>query len=169
MLAQNANAYALPYVDHLTDVPLSSSRFDLFDEDVPFLQLVLHGVIPYATTAVNGSADADALILRAAATGASVRYDLIGASVDVLKNTEYDTLYYAHAADWLEDAARTSALLREILSPVAGLTIRDYRESGDRITTTYEDGTVILTDLAKKTVTCGGNTYYLCEEGGTQP
>lgn len=45
ILADSANAYALPYVSHITNVPLSSSHFDVFDEDIPFYQLVMHGVI----------------------------------------------------------------------------------------------------------------------------
>ena len=36
LLASGANAYALPYVDYLTDVPVTSSNFDLFDYDIPF-------------------------------------------------------------------------------------------------------------------------------------
>ena len=43
LMADTANAYALPYVDEITDVPLQSSGFDVFDEDIPFYQLVMHG------------------------------------------------------------------------------------------------------------------------------
>lgn len=43
LMADTANAYALLYVDEITDVPLQSSGFDVFDEDIPFYQLVMHG------------------------------------------------------------------------------------------------------------------------------
>ncbi len=76
ILADCANAYALPYVNHITNVPLSSSRFDIFNEDIPFYQLVMHGIVPYSTTAVNADADSETLLLMAAATGSQLRYDL---------------------------------------------------------------------------------------------
>lgn len=56
LLANGANAYALPYVQEITDVPLQSSGFDVFDEDIPFYQMVMHGVKSYGTSAVNASA-----------------------------------------------------------------------------------------------------------------
>ncbi len=65
ILANSANAYALPYVDHIVNVPLTSSGFDIFDYDIPFYQLVIHGLIPYSTTAINGDPDSNELFLRA--------------------------------------------------------------------------------------------------------
>ena len=50
ILADQANAYALPYADHIINVPLSSSKFDIFDAEIPFYQIVMHGVVPYSTT-----------------------------------------------------------------------------------------------------------------------
>ena len=39
ILADTANAYSFSSVDHITNVPMSSSEFDIFDEDVPFYQV----------------------------------------------------------------------------------------------------------------------------------
>ena len=64
LLANGANAYALPYVQEITDVPLQSSGFDVFDEDIPFYQMVMHGVKSYGTSAVNASATPEETVLR---------------------------------------------------------------------------------------------------------
>ena len=53
LLASGANAYALPYVDYLTNVPVTSSNLDLFDYDIPFYEIVIHGYLPYTTKAVK--------------------------------------------------------------------------------------------------------------------
>ncbi len=171
ILADSANAYALPYVSHITGVPVTSSRFDMFDEDIPFYQLVMHGLIPYSTTAVNGDADSETLLLMAVATGSNLYYDMIHEETSTLKDTDYDIYYYANYENWIETATAEYKLVDSILSGVSDSTITDYQVSDDDslITTTYSNGTVIKVDLAEKTIDCDGTVYNLteyAEEGG---
>lgn len=169
ILAENANAYALPYVSHITNLPLCSSRFDIFDEDIPFYQIVMHGVIPYSTAPINGSADPENLLLTAAASGSNISYDMIYEETDKLKDTDYDVYYYANWKTHIDPAAAEYKLISSILSDVSSCTITDYSVDGDVITTTYSDGTVIVTDLAEKSITANGITYALADiakEGG---
>ncbi|MBO4492807.1 MAG: hypothetical protein J5724_00320 [Ruminococcus sp.] len=165
ILADGANAYALPYVSHITGVPMSSSRFDLFDEDIPFYQIVMHGVIPYSTEAVNGSPDPEVLLLMAAATGSSPSYDMIYEETNVLKDTELDRLYYANYRYNIERAAEQYALLEPLLSEVSDSFITGYRRDGDVITTVYSNGKRVVTDLEGRTVQWDGGNISL----DTQP
>ena len=169
VLANTANAYALPYVDHVTNVPLSSSGFDVFDEDLPFYQLVLHGVMPYATTAINGSADSERLLLQAIATGSNLHYDLLHEETSELKDTDFDIYYYAHYANWLDTAAQEYKLASTVTAAVSNQTIVDYIQQDDVITTTYADGTVTKVNLKTGQISLNGTTYELSEyveEGG---
>lgn len=173
ILADSANAYALPYVSHITNVPVTSSRFDVFDEDVPFYQLVMHGVIPYATTAVNGSADSETLLLMAVATGSNLYFDMLHEETSTLKDTEFDIYYYANYENWIDTASAEYKFVSAILSDVSDCTIADYQVSDDDtlITTTYSDGTVIEVDLENRTINHNGTEYNLseyAEEGGIQ-
>lgn len=171
MLGDGANAYALPYVSQISNVPLQSSGFDLFDEDIPFYQLVLHGVKPYASTAINGAADSDTALLLSIATGSSLHYDMIGAETSELKDTALDELYYASAADWVEHAKKGYAFSKQVLGGLGDQTIIDYQQIGDTIYTTYENGTEVIVDLAEKTVQVDDLTYALAdyvEEGSGQ-
>ena len=163
ILAENANAFLFPYVSCITDVPMSSSRFDIFNEDVPFYQIVMHGLIPYTTEAVNGDPDRDRLLLMAAATGSSLKYDLLSSETSELKDTEYDIYYYAASSAHTDHAAESYRLLSPLLKKVSGCTIEDYKteNGGDLITTVYSDGTKVVTDLEAKTVTYDGNTISL--------
>lgn len=158
ILADGANAYALPYVSCIRGVPVSSGRFDLFDEDIPFYQLVLHGVIPYSTEAVNGSADPERMILMAAVTGSSLCFDMIYEEPGVLKDTEYDVLYYADHRYWTDTAARAYRLLEPILADTSDSFIKSYEMDGELITTTFENGAVVSADLEKGTVSYKGST-----------
>lgn len=163
ILADNANAYALPYVSCIMNVPLTSSRYDMFDEDIPFYQIVLHGIIPYSAPPVNASPDPGEIILMAAATGSSLNYDLIWEKASFLNDTEFNIYYYANYMGWMERAASEYKLIKPILSRVSGSTISDYNseDGGKRVTTIYSDGTEIIVDFEKKIIVCDGVVYKL--------
>ncbi len=164
VLADNANAYALPYVSHIKKMPASSSRFDLFDEDIPFYQMVMHGVIPYSSEAVNGSPDPERALLMAAATGSCPGYDMIYAETGELKDTELDVLYYANYKRGCKKAAEGYAVLEPLLSKVSACYITDYKADGDVVTTVYSDGTRVVTDFEKMTVRWDGGFISLDSE-----
>ena len=171
ILADGANAYALPYVDHITGVPVSSSGFDIFDEDIPFYQLVMHGLIPYSTKAVNGCADSEKLLLMAAATGSCIYYDLIYEDTSILKDTEFDKFFYANYSNWIETASAEYKLISSILSDVSAAVIDDYfmNSDGSVSETHYSNGTVIIVDFENKTIEHNGVVYDLteyAEQGG---
>ena len=168
--ADGANAYALPYLSRIDGVPLNSSRFDIFNEDVPFYQAVMHGLIPYSGTAVNGSPDPDALLLMSAATGSLLSYDMLWGETSELKDTDLDVYFYANHENWVSAAAEDYKLLKPVLSKVSGSFITDYKTSddGSRITSRFSDGTVVEVDLAAKTVSCGGNVITIGKKEAAQ-
>jgi regulation of enolase protein 1 (concanavalin A-like superfamily) len=169
MLADSANAYALQYVTELTNIPLQSSGFDVFDEDIPFYQMVMHGVKSYGSTAINASANPNETLLLAVASGSSLQYDLIAEETSTLKDTTLDSLYYASADTWTVSAAQGYCFSKAVLGGLGKETITDYVREDNIITTTYSNGTEVVTDLDAETVTVDGTVYALAdylEEGG---
>lgn len=163
ILSEDPNAYILPYTDIITDMPLSSSGFNLFDEDVPLYQMVMHGVIPYSAKAVNASADPTELLLRSAATGSNLSFDFLHADISKLKDTDFDVYYYANDANWIRSAAEYYLFLKDILTAVSDSYIISYREDENTILTRYANGIEILTDLDAAAVTLQGKTYALSD------
>lgn len=159
--ADSCAAYALPYVDKITGVPLHSSGFDLFDEEIPFYQIVMHGILPYSGTAINASADSIEAFLTSIATGSNPMYDMLYAEASELKDTELDQYYYGHYAFWTDTAAQEYQLADRILSGVSDQLITDYQCEGEISITTYEDGTQVIVDHAEKTITADGIVYKL--------
>lgn len=169
IIADSPNAYLLSYVDVIQNLTLQSSQFKIVDEDVPFVQLVLHGYIPYSTEAINGSADSMELFLRAIASGSYVKYTFIYEETTEIEDTDYINLYYANYDGWLEQAAAEYELAREILAPVSDSVITGYEVDGSVITTTYENGTVTTVNLSTGEITANGKTYNYSDyvdEGG---
>ncbi len=155
VLLENPNAYLLEFADHIKDIPLSSSKYDIFDEDIPFCQMVLHGIVSYSAPAINGSSDPDKSFLMAAATGSCLCFDLIDEEISELKDTEYDKYYYADASLWTKTAAEEYKALAEILGKVKDETMESYCRTGNIIETKYSDKTVIRVDLDKKEISSG--------------
>ena len=157
ILADGANAYVIKYVDHISNVPLSSSKFDIFDAEIPLYQIVMSGLKPVSTTAVNGDAQVADLVLRAMACGSNLRFDLVAETADELKDTRYDTLYYANYEYWVEDAAKLYKFANCVLANTAGSAITEYTVLNENeIKTVYENGTTTVVNLEDKTVTVDG-------------
>lgn len=170
MLADGANAYVFPYADHIINVPLNSSGFDIFDGNIPFFQMVMHGIVPYTSTAFNGSPDAENLLLMSAVTGSSLRCDMIYNETGVLKDTDADGLYYANYEKWIDTISVAYKIIEYVAETVGDSTIVEYNveNSGNLITSVWSNGTVITADFNNKTIDCNGNIIKLsdyAEEG----
>ena len=165
VLADNANAYVLPYTDYITNVPIASSKFDLFDYDIPFYQMVLHGVTPMSTIAVNSEPDLTKIVLDTISGGAGLSYDFVGIEADDLKDTKLDSYFYAYYANWIGEAKGSYKLAREVLSPVADEYIDEYylNEDGTVATTVYKNGYTVVCDYNDGTITADGRTYKVTD------
>lgn len=161
ILADTANAYSFASIDHITNAPLNSSEFDVFDKEVPFYQVALHGLKPYSTKAVNGSADYKTLMLKALATGSNFNYDMLHEETSELKDTEFDIYYYANYQYWTDAASKGYELSKAVLGGTASQRITGYVEDGDVITTTYENGTVTKINLETGDIDVNGQVYNL--------
>ena len=96
-----------------------SSRSFIFDEDIPFYQLVMHGIIPYSGTALNAESDMIDTFLKAVATGCQPSYDMIYTSSSNLKDTELEKYYYANYEFWTDTAVQEYQIMKRILSKVS--------------------------------------------------
>lgn len=163
ILADTANAYAFPTIDHITNVPLYSSEFDIFDEDVPFYQVAMHGLKPYSTKAINGSADYKTLMLTALATGSYFNYDMLYEDTSELKDTAFDVYYYANYKYWTDAAVKGYELSRAVLGGTGTSRITDYETDGDVIITTYENGTVTKINTVTGEIDVNGTVYMLSD------
>ncbi|MCH5324765.1 MAG: hypothetical protein J1E39_06070 [Eubacterium sp.] len=166
LVASGANAYALPYVDYLTDVPLSSSNFDLFDYDIPFYELVIHGYIPYTTKAINASADASDLIMLALSTATPVHYDMMYSDPNDFTDSDYDELFYSNYSGWITPSTSAYQMIKDTLDDLVGQKIVNYEKPSKYVIhTTYEDGTVVSVNTRQYTMTIGDKEYSLADYG----
>ncbi|MBE6889503.1 MAG: hypothetical protein E7485_05775 [Ruminococcaceae bacterium] len=165
-VADACNDYALKYVDYIRNVPLYSSNFDVYDYDIPFYEIVIHGYIPYTTKAKNASSGADEMFLLSVATGTPVHYEVMHENPNEFTDCAYDTLFYAYYEGWLDIAANEYRLTQDHLKALADETITDFEYvTQDNVKTTFSDGTVIEADLENLTLKINGTEVKLADYG----
>lgn len=143
ILAYGANAYMFPYVRHISGVPVESSHFDIFDEDIPFYQMIIHGLIPYSSEAVNSMPNPDDYIKKSVAYGSYLLFDFIYENPSVLQGTDLEKYYYADYSGWSDKAVSGYKYVFETLGKVKNCFIEDYYVSGKNSFTVYSDGTIV--------------------------
>jgi len=126
ILAEYPNAYALPYIDYITDVPLSSGQYDIFDYDIPFYQMIIHGFIPYSSEPVNSSPNPQHQLLKSVVYGSALKYDLIAENSDTIKDTDAD-IYFSGGYDMTaQDYKKTADFIHKTKnSTICGFKILD--------------------------------------------
>lgn len=158
-----ANDYALPYVDYLKDVPLYSSNFDVFDYDIPFYELVIHGYIPYTTKAKNASSSADELFVYSVVTGTPLHYEVMYEDPNEFTDCSYDELFYTYYKGWVNDIVAEYKLMKQYVLPLTDETIEDFEINGAECKSTFSDGTVVEVNLGTLQIWINGTEVKLSD------
>ncbi|WP_054025183.1 DUF5696 domain-containing protein [Bacillus sp. FJAT-28004] len=160
LMIDSGNAYALPFADSVINAPLTSSKYNLTDEAIPFYEIVLHGYIDYTGTALNIADDQATRfhILQALETGANLHYSWFYAKPSEVKNTDYNYLYAANYMNWIDEAEAAYKEVNEVLRGVRTKVIIDHKklESGV-FATTYEGGTQVIVNYNDYSVNVEGD------------
>lgn len=159
LMISGGNAYVMPYAKMIVNAPMSSSKLNILDEEVPFYQIVLHGYVDYAGRPWNfaDDQDVDRQLLKALETGAGVYFDWFEADPSIIKNTDYDDLYSAYYRDWFDDAVRVYREANAVLGSVRGQMILNHEKlTEDVYRTTYENGRQVIVNYGDDAVTIGG-------------
>lgn len=148
LLLAAPNYYLWQYADEIVDLPTQSGGHLLFDEDIPLLQMVLFGNIPYAGTALNLEASSNDQFLKRIETMSQIRYALIADDPGDLQNTE-DIHLYGLSARGIETAAAQYAAMKQVYALVQGAAMVDHVRSGDMTATMYDNGLTVCVNYGQ--------------------
>ena len=152
-----ANAYTLGFVSKVYGVPEYSSGYKIFDRDIPFYQIVIHGYIPFTGTAVQQSQEPQLSILNAAETGSEVLYSAFANESSVVTGTRYEDLYSSSYNLWKQDAAELYKEYMPLLQKVYDSTIVSHSELlPDVMQTVFENGVEVVVNYNNKSVELDG-------------
>ena len=131
----------LPYVSTVLNIPMTSSQFSVELYDVPFAQMVLHGLVDYAGEPINVSQNVQYNILKCLEYGASVYGRFMYEDDSVFQNTYYMDLYSLHYESWMDETNTIYTTVNEILKDVQDQFIVNHECLAKNVyRTTYENG-----------------------------
>lgn len=150
------NAYALPYAQTVTELPITSSGFDLFTRDVPFYALVLDGLVNKTISAVNQNGDGRFMLLKALETGSNLYFRFTCQDPETLTYTVKDNLYYSTFSGWKDEVISLYGEYAQVMEQVGKAGITGHRQATEKIyETVYDNGVRILVNYGDSAVTIG--------------
>ena len=163
-------SYAVPFANIITGMPLTDQNFGITDTAVPFYQIALHGLVPFAGAPLNLAEDHSYHLLKSIESGASLFFSFMNVPTADLQVTRYRRYFANEFGRWFDVAnnlyANHSAnfghlynqliINHEILNaPVGGVTV-----------TTFEDGTEVYVnstqnDFESGRISIGAMSYVV--------
>ncbi len=141
---EGGNAYVLRYADRLFDIPVEDSGNLITNEAIPFYQMVVHGYIPYSSTPGNLFYDYQKQKLKWVEYGCLPYFKLTYCKPDVLKYTDYNSLFSSYYKEWLDIAANTYKEFNEHLGEFwAEEIVKHVQLRKDIYKVTYKSGTIV--------------------------
>jgi len=169
IITSSPNLYMWKYSDKAVNVPVFSSENHLFDYDVPFLQMLLKGSIPYAGYEIDLYNTHDDIILRHYAFGQGLHYGFMADESSDLQNTDMLS-YYGLSDAKLNTSAENAKQLKDFYSHIKDLYIENYINYGSKTKTVYSNGTEVLVNYGEEDskigdVTVKAESYVVVANG----
>ncbi|MCL1845933.1 MAG: DUF5696 domain-containing protein [Defluviitaleaceae bacterium] len=135
-------SYGMPFADVITGMPLTDQNFGITDVDVPFYQIALHGLVPFAGRPLNLAEDNSHHFLKSVESGASLFFSFKDVPTADLLVTRYRRYFANEWERWHEVANEVFTEHRdnfghlynqfivdhEILNRVGGVTVTVYED-----------------------------------------
>lgn len=157
LLLEQPLAYLWNHTDAFLDMPLGSSEYMYVDEDVPFLSIVLKGILPMYSDYVNFEADKTEFFLQMVESGVYPSFYLTHENSSALIYTNSSDLYSTQFDIYKDTVVEYDAELREVAGKVNGAFIVDHEKLDNGVTkVTYDNGVVIYVNYSENNVTVDG-------------
>ena len=159
VMVEVGNAYTLPYVDDVLNIPMDNSGLSFAAESIPFVQIVCHGYVSYAGDALNLSDNYNMLVLKSVEYGAGVRYIMNYAKPEMVKDTNYSDLYSTNYERWFDTAVSDYKRISDALDGVQNCVITGHDKISEGVyVTTFESGRRIAVNYTASDATVDGIT-----------
>ncbi len=151
------NAYLLGYTDKYLLVPTTTSNYGMYTDTVPFVAILLAGVMEAYGPYANFFANQDAEWLRFVDYGLYPSFILTEASAYQLQDTELASLYSSSFATWEAAVVSGYGFVAGALDGVygEGIASRTVLVPGF-VRVIYDNGVTIYVNYTHETVTAGG-------------
>lgn len=150
-------AYLWKNTKAFLDMPVYMSNYLYEDESVPFLSIVLKGVMPVYADYVNFEANKEEFFLKLIETGSYPSFYITKESAADLINTNSSDIYSSQYDVYKDEIVQYTTELKTVNEAVAGAVITGHKilDNGVRIVT-YSNGTQIYLNYSSAAQTVDG-------------
>lgn len=165
------NQYSYTNVDYLYDISESSFGLAITDDSIPFVQMVVSGLIPYSTGYGNLSYDLDIQKLKWMEYGSLPNFILTYEDAVNLKETDYSTVFTSTFDKWEDRVVDIYLEFKENFQSLYGKQMVSHEILGPGIIRVlYEGGTEIFINYNEEDVEMEGIRVpakdYVMRKGG---
>jgi hypothetical protein len=171
VMIETGYVYAAPWADIITDMMLDDQKFGITDVSVPFLPIVLHGIVPYTGRAVNLAEDYTMNLLNTVESGAGLYFSFMKEETAELQETKYRQFYANEYSKWIDDANTIYQQFSRDFGQLYNQAITDHVFLASGITATvYENGTRVIVNKSNYPWNYNGrnisaNSYIVLRRG----
>lgn len=168
------NAYALKYGTAFTNIKTDSKLTEYADSQIPFIGLVLHGLVSYSVEPLNEASCYEEAVLNMIEYGANPGWRIITGAMSILDNTDYACYYSASADAWTDDIKALNEKVQDFYTSTAKEVIIDHSIlSNGLVRVTYSNGYQAYINRTNETLRDGSisvesHSFYLCNEEGIE-
>ena len=137
----DANDYSASFASQIIDAPLQSADFRVFDESVPFYEIVFSGYVPTSSVSVNLAANSDDLLLKIIETGCGLTFTVSNNYDTKLMDSAQSVFYGSKYSDVKPLIKEIALKYKEIYDKIGNTKIINHQiiDNGIR-KTTFENG-----------------------------
>jgi len=173
IMIHSGNLYAVPYAKFIVNLDLATKGYNIIDEEVPFYEIALHGLVSYAGTPVNLSPNYEKHLLKTVETGAGLYFSFMDADIFDIQDSRYTNYYASNFHEQKDDAVDLYRKLKAEFGHIYNLFITDHKKLAEGVyMTEYEDGTRVYVNYNERAYTHKGAEIpakgYIVEGGKQQ-
>jgi len=163
--------YAVPWTSIVTDMIITEHSFGITDVSVPFLPIVLHGIVPYTGKAINLAEDYTKNLLKTVECGAGLYFSFMEEETAELQETKFRQFYANEYKKWVGDANTLYKKFNADFGHLYNQQIVNHTVLAVDVTVTeYEDGTRVVVNASDNDYRFNGNnlsadTYTVLRKG----
>lgn len=164
LVLRQPNYYLWNYTDAFLDMPVGSSTYNYVDEDIPFLSMVLKGVVPMYSEYMNFEAEKQEFILKLIESGVYPSFYITKEDSSKLIYTNSAQIYSSQYNAYKEDIIQYNTAFKQINDAVKDAFIIKHERLDNGVTVvSYNNGIKIYVNYSNSDQTVDG---YLIEAMG---
>lgn len=159
LVLEQPYAYLWKYADAFLDMPLYTSSYIYEDECIPFMSMVLKGVIPVYSDYVNFEANKQEFFLKMVETGTYPSFYITKESSADLIYTNSSYIYSSEYSVYKDTIIEYTRELQAVNEKVEGAYIKKHEIRDNGITVvTYDNGVTIYINYSSSRQSADGHT-----------